>query len=126
MKRAYVAIGILVTLMVACALSLAYQRRQTDLLVSHIDTLIDRFQPEDPAAALADTEAFLQEYDKQTAWFPLFSRHATLTDVKCELASLPVLLKKGEPLDYTAALCRCRERLCAFYRLELPLLENIL
>ena len=126
MKRAYVAVGILAVLVVACAVSTAYQRHQTDLLVSRIDTLIDRFQPEDPAAALADTEAFLREYEKQTAWFPLFSRHATLTDVQCELAALPVLLKKGEPMDYTVALWRCRERLCAFYRLELPLLENIL
>ena len=126
MKRLYVAAVIAAVLAASCIGSLFYQRTQTSALVAGIDHLAAAYDPKHPEKAVAPTKAFLEEYDRRTALFPMFSRHNTLTDVECELVSLPVLLEKGEPLDYTATLLRCRERLCAYYRLELPLLENIL
>lgn len=126
MKRLYVAIAILVFLAAFCTASLWYQRTQTRALQAKIDQLVEEFDPQNPLASLSDTTAFLEEYDRRTALFPVFSRHSTLTDVECELVALPRMLEKGEPLDYAATLLRCRERLEAFYRLELPLLENIL
>lgn len=126
MKRIYVALGILAVLVLSCVVSLRYHRQQTDALVMQIDTLVETFDPKHPETAIAPTKAFIEEYSRRTAIFPTFSRHSTLTDVECELVSLPALLEKGEPLDYTAILLRCRQRLSAFYRLELPLVENIL
>lgn len=126
MKRLIVAVAIALVLTGSCIASLRYQKAQTDALIARIDTLVATFDPHHPETAAAPTAALLREFDRRTAVFPVFSRHATLTDVKCELATLPVLLEKGEPLDYTATLLRCRERLSAYYRLELPLLENIL
>ncbi len=126
MKRIYVALGILAVLVLSCTLSLRYHREQTKILMTEIDTLVETFDPENPQAAIEPTKEFLKEYDRRTAIFPTFSRHSTLTDVECELVSLPALLEKGEPLDYAAILLRCKERLYAFYRLELPLVENIL
>lgn len=126
MKRLYVAVGILAVLVLSCAVSLRYHRQQTEILVAQIDALVEAFDPDNPEAAIAPTKAFLEEYSRRTAVFPTFSRHSTLTDVECELVSLPLLLEKGEPRDYAATLLRCRERLYAFYRLELPLIENIL
>ncbi len=126
MKRLYVAAVIAAVLAASCVGSLFYQRTETNALVAGIDRLAAAYDPTHPEEAIVPTEAFLEEYDRRTALFPMFSRHNTLTDVECELVSLPALLEKGEPLDYAATLLRCRERLCAYYRLELPLLENIL
>jgi len=126
MKRLYVAIAIAAVLTASCVGALMYQKVETDALIAGIDRLVESFDPQHPEDAVTVTKAFLEEYDRRTAMFPMFSRHNTLTDVECELESLPAILEKGEPLDYAATLLRCRERLCAFYRLELPLPENIL
>ena len=126
MKRLIVAVAIALVLVVSCAVSLEHQKIQTEALVAEMDAMVAAFDPEHPADAADATANLLEEFDRRTAVFPIFSRHATLTDVKCDLATLPTLLEKGEPLDYTATLLRCRERLCAYYRLELPLAENIL
>ena len=126
MKRLIVAIAIILALSISCVVSLSHQKKQTDILIKEIDTLIADFDLSHPETALEATNDLINDFDRRTALFPVFSRHATLTDVKSELATLPALLEKGEPLDYAATLRRCRERLCAYYRLELPLLENIL
>ncbi len=126
MKRLYVALALAVILTTSCVGSLRYQKIETDALIADIDALTEAFDPAHPEDALEPTRAFLEEYDRRTALFPMFSRHNTLTDVECELVSLPAILEKGEPLDYAATLLRCRERLSAYYRLELPLPENIL
>lgn len=125
MKRIYISIGILVAIVAICVGAVIFLSQQTEYLIRQMDHLSDTFDPENPKAYLAQTEAVIEDFRKRTVVFPLFIRQNTLMEIEAELEILPALLEKGEPKDFVASLSRCQTRLETQLRLEMPLLQNI-
>lgn len=126
MKRVIAALVLLLVVIVGCVVSLFVGNREFDYLIGLAETAETCYRSGDTGGALAAAETLAAEYPKRTQYFALFLPHQALTELEKSTASLPLILKYGEPLDFTAEARRCRLMLERLWDQEQPLWENII
>ena len=125
MKRVIAALVLLSLVVIGCAVSLVAGQREFDYLIHLAETAETCYRNGDTDGALAAAETLASEYPERTRHFALFLPHQALTELEKSTASLPLILKYGEPLDFTAEARRCRLMLERLWDQEQPSWENI-
>ncbi len=126
MKRLIVAIALLLSVAVLCALFLLSLDRNIDFLLSRIDEMQEAYERDDAGDCLTLSEKFVQEFDERTRFFPFFMRHSDIAKIEESVIVLPVMLRSGEEAHWTSELAKCRNQLEKLADMETLTLENIL
>ncbi|HJD23023.1 MAG TPA: DUF4363 family protein [Firmicutes bacterium] len=126
MKRLIVALALLLSVAVLCALSLLSLDRNTDFLLSRMDEMQEAYKRGDAGSCLALSEEFVQEFDERTRFFPFFMRHSDISKIEESVIVLPVMLRSGEEAHWISELAKCRSQLEKLADMETLTLENIL
>ena len=126
MKRLIVAIALLLSVAVLCALFLLSLDRNIDFLLSRIDEMQEAYERDDAGDCLTLSEEFVQEFDERTRFFPFFMRHSDIAKIEESVIVLPVMLRSGEEAHWTSELAKCRNQLEKLADMETLTLENIL
>ena len=125
-KRVITALVLLLAVTVGCVFSLISGGQVFDHLIDLAKTAETRYCDGDVVGALQAAEKLAEEFPQRTKLFALFLPHDALTDLEKSTASLPLILRYGEPRDFTAEARRCRLMLERLWDQEQPLWENII
>ncbi len=126
MKRVIVALILLAVVVGGSIVSFVAGEREFNYLIHLAQTAEECYQAGDVDGALEAAETLATEYPKRTRVFALFLSHQALTDLEKSTVSLPLILRYGEPRDFTAEARRCRLMLERLWQQEKPALENII
>ena len=126
MKRVIAAIVLLSAVIVGCVVSLYNSKREFEYLIDLAVVAETCYRDGDTDGALAAAETLAAEYPNRTRFFSLFLPHQALTELEKSTVSLPLILRYGEPRDFTAEARRCRLMLERLWDQEKPLWKNII
>lgn len=124
MKRIWIALGILLTVIAACVGMLWWQLHALDDLQTGLAQLESAVK-EHATDTIQRAEQFCEQCRQVTETMAALSRHVDSSPLRESAALLPVLLKRGEYSAFFAEAARCRFYLKELQHNEKPLFRNI-
>ena len=125
MKRLYIAVALLVTVVTACVLTHRYQHRQMDRMVNALDRIEAAYRGGDIDTAVAMAEDFAAEYRQVSNRVSCYVAHSELRESRETAALLPALMREREEELYME-IARLRSQLAYIRQVDDPILQNIL
>ena len=126
MKRAYVALALLVVVAVGCVVSILLETRELSAMIRTTDEIERYCHDGDIAKAERLADTLKDEFSQKSDAFALFLHHNVLLEIEESLVALPYHLRCGEIDHVLSELARCRLFLETQLETELPTWDNIL
>ena len=126
MKRVYLAIGLLVTTVTLCVVTLFYQQTQIDRLLGQADTLEEAYEKGQTQTCIQQAEQLAHSYEHCTRLFSCFMSHNELNDSLDSVVTLAACLKEDNPEEFLLELAKFRQQLIYMRQIEAPHIRNIL
>ena len=125
MKRLWLAGGIFAIIITLCIVTVQFQRKQVQALISDLDMIDAAFDEKENERAYTLSLALFEDFEKRTYLFPCFMSHNDLIGCRESVAILPSILKDGDAEEFHMESSRCRAQFERLLEVETPNLQNI-
>lgn len=126
MKRLYVAVALLATVVTACVATHLYLHRQVDRMVHTLDCIEGLYRSGDTEGAVRIAEDFASEYRRVSDHISCYVAHGELRESRETAALLPALLREHSEEELSMEMARLRSQLLYLRQVDDPILQNIL
>lgn len=126
MKRLYIALFLLATVIAACVLTHCYQHRQLDRMLQQLDQIEHTVRAGDISHATQLAQEFSTAYRRVSNRISCYIAHGELLESRETAAILPTLVQTHSREDLLTDLERLRTQLLHLRQVDDPLPQNIL
>lgn len=126
MKRLWIAVALISTVVGLCVISSAYQHHRTKEMLALVDAVETAYEDGDVPAARRAAEELIAVYDGVCRMMMCYVAHSDIAESQETVRMLPALLEKGGGEELKMEIARLREELTHLRQIDDPLPWNIL
>lgn len=126
MKRIYIALLLLITVVFLCVLTHRYLHNEIDRMLTVLDSIEHTARQGDTAGALSQATSFATDYQRVSDWISCYVSHSELRESRETAALLPALLEQGDSEELYMEIFRLRSQLQNIQSVDDPIFRNIL
>jgi len=125
-KRLWIAVGLLITVIVLCVVTERYQHHRMEEMLTTLDQLEEAYEQGDVTRARALADEMTREYEHISRVIMCFTAHSDIAESQETVMLLPTLLRQNSYDELTMEIARLREEFSHLRDIDDPYLRNIL